>query len=596
MESITLELAHPRVSRIRPRVAVSPRSVTWVLFFFAIVPAALPIRLIDCYGVNVPFGDEWSLVSLFAKWNDHQMTFADLFRQHNEHRILFPKLIYIAFAQLTHWNLRAEMFFSVFLCAITSACVYGLLRRTVAGTTRRHMAIWAVSNLLIFSPGQAENWFWGFQIQMFMPTVCLVGSLLILDSPRIHVGRFLSGCALAVVATFSFGSGLLLWPIVGSHLLVRGAHKRWIIWWTALSMIVALLYFAGYQAHPSPGQYHASYLDYVIYFLRFNGNALGQLPVQSALLWSAIFGAGSVLLYGVAVAAFFRWRGPPLRAAAPWIALATYALGSAVIATYSRVREGLEQALDSRYSSISVNLYIALVALLVIASDALSQSGISLRVSRITASLARSFMVILVGWYVVTLPEILVRSKNMSELRMHGLANLGFCKIIPPTGILKRSLRIHAEFPEFMQNVAHLERLDLLTPPLRRTNFLADEAHGPDGATEEFGRCETAIRTGAAVFQISGWAYLPLSDEPAPIVVLASESGSQWFGFALAEVNVERPDLVRKFDDMHKWSGWSRIIDTSALPKGARRISAWAVDAQTAQLFPLPGVITLPSE
>ncbi len=33
--------------------------------------------IINHYGVIVPYGDEWSIVSLFEKWESHQLTFAN---------------------------------------------------------------------------------------------------------------------------------------------------------------------------------------------------------------------------------------------------------------------------------------------------------------------------------------------------------------------------------------------------------------------------------------------------------------------------------------------------------------------------------------
>jgi hypothetical protein len=592
VESGILELSQSRI--LQNRAAVKrPRDVSWILFICAIVPAALIAGLIARYGVNVPFGDEWSLISLFARWHDHQMTFADLFRQHNEHRIFFPKLIYIAFAQLTHWNLRAEMFFSVFLCAGTSVCIYGLLKRTVAGSRLRRTAIWALSNLLLFSPSQAENWMWGFQLQMFIPTLCLIASLLILHAPNVGAWRLASACGLAIIGTYSFGNGLLLWPIIGAYLFLRGTGKRRLLFWAGAFVVVGVTYFFGYEPHPSPGRYHASTLDYLVYFLRFNGNALGQLPLQSHLLWTAVIGAGAVLLFGIAAALFLKARSSALSLALPWLALASYALASAFIATYSRVREGIEQALDSRYSSISVHLYIGLVGLLIIGSDCLGKSRINRRVTKVTASFACAFVAMLVSWYLLTLSEIAVRMRDMSQLRTHGSVNLTFCKVIRPTKILPRSLSIHMEFPEFVRSIADLDRLQLLSPPLRRTNLLYESFGAAAGLAEEFGLCETASRTGETALEIRGWAFLPFLAEPAPCVVLAYESGGQWIGFALAEVNAERPDLAGGFGEAHRWSGWRRVIDTSALPNNAR-ISAWAVDPRTTDVFRLPGVIVLP--
>lgn len=592
MESTTIELPPPTISAGCPAAPSSGRSLNLALFLFALIPAALIVRLISEYGVNVPFGDEWSMISLFAKWNDHQMTFADLYRQHNEHRIFFPKLIYIAFAQLTHWNLRGEMFFSVFLCAITSACSYGLLQRTVGGSARRRLLLWALCNVLIFSPAQYENWMWGFQLQMFLPTVCLVGALLLLQTPELSVTRFLGAVCLAVVATFSFGNGLLVWPVIGLSLLLRSAGKRWILCWAAGSLLVVSLYFVGYESHPHPGQHRA--LDYMVYFLRFNGNALGRLPVSWGFALAAFIGASGLLLYGGMVALFLQQRGPALKSAAPWIALAAYAVGSALIASHGRIYEGTTQALNSRYSSISIHLYIGLIALLAVAADLVLQNGGRSRLSQIAGSLAWPFMATLVVWFLVASPGAFVRTTQLSEACLHGMANLHFAKVIPPSGGLRRELAIHEEFPVFLQDLAILDRVQLLTPRLRRSNVLSDGAHRPDRHTGEFGRCDPAVPKSATAFELSGRAFWPALDQPAPCVVLAYESGGRWFGFALAEVNVERPDAVADLGEQYKYSGWRQIVDTTELPKETRQISAWSVDPLTGDVFKLPGLLLLP--
>ena len=46
------------------------------------------------------------------------LCFADFFAQHNEHRILFPRLIFFGLGRLTHWNIRAELFVSWFLALV----------------------------------------------------------------------------------------------------------------------------------------------------------------------------------------------------------------------------------------------------------------------------------------------------------------------------------------------------------------------------------------------------------------------------------------------------------------------------------------------
>jgi len=90
------------------------------------------LGLITHYGVNVPFWDEWSLISFFQKAHDHALTFRDFLIQNNEHRIVFSKLIFLTLYRFGLWTPRAAMFSSLFLVVFTCG---RLAMALVANTT-----------------------------------------------------------------------------------------------------------------------------------------------------------------------------------------------------------------------------------------------------------------------------------------------------------------------------------------------------------------------------------------------------------------------------------------------------------------------------
>ena len=59
------------------------------------------------FSPNIPMSDQWELVSLLKN-----VDLNDLTAQHNEHRIFFPRLIYLGLAKLSHWNLKYETLIS----------------------------------------------------------------------------------------------------------------------------------------------------------------------------------------------------------------------------------------------------------------------------------------------------------------------------------------------------------------------------------------------------------------------------------------------------------------------------------------------------
>src|SRR5208282_4675420 len=75
----------------------------------ALLPLAFLIWMVSRYAVSVPFGDQWELVPLLEKTYHETLTFHDLWAQHNEHRILFPKIIMLGLAHLTGWNIYYEL-------------------------------------------------------------------------------------------------------------------------------------------------------------------------------------------------------------------------------------------------------------------------------------------------------------------------------------------------------------------------------------------------------------------------------------------------------------------------------------------------------
>jgi hypothetical protein len=567
-----------------------------ILFFLALLPAAFIVRLVAVYGVNVPFGDEWALLPLFGKWGEHHLSLADLFRQHNEHRILVPKLIYLGFVQLTHWNTKAEMFFSIVLCGLTSASLFRLLRQTVPGTIRRHLSLWGAFNLLLFGPAQAENWLWGFQCQVFIPAACLVVSLLVLAPPAVERLRFIGAFMLAVLATFSFGNGLLLLPLIGLYLSSKSASRRWVLTWAALSAIVLLSYFFAYEHHPAPKAHPASAFDYWIYFIRFNGNALGQFPFPFPfrLTLTAIIGTGALLAFATSAGRLLRRRGFRGSSALPWIALGLYAIGSAVIATFGRIHEGTLQAIDSRYSTVSINLFIALAGLIALLSRDFRPALHRSQFKRLLPSFEVAYLTFILFWYTAALPGAIMRTSKLSQLKLQGLANLQFCKIISPSATLRRSLRINVGYEEFVRDVAVIQQLHLLDPPLRTSDLLYDSGDASKAPANEFGRLETVARRGQTLFELSGWAFLPLENQPAAAVVLAYRRGNSWHAFALADVNEERIGVPSTSSAFPELSGWRRTIDMATLPKGVHEISAWSVDAANAEVFRLPGTFALP--
>src|SRR4051812_3095927 len=90
--------------------AISLRLAGWAAWaVLLLAPLAYLLRLTARYGIKYPFWDEWDFVSIIHKYNAHTLKIADLWAQHNEHRIFFPNIIMLTLATHTHWNVRYEL-------------------------------------------------------------------------------------------------------------------------------------------------------------------------------------------------------------------------------------------------------------------------------------------------------------------------------------------------------------------------------------------------------------------------------------------------------------------------------------------------------
>ena len=82
----------------------------------ALLPPAFLAWFIYRFGVDVPFADQWDFVPLLDQLYSGRLTFEALISQHNEHRFLFPKMIMLALAYWSDWNVLWEMGVNYLIC------------------------------------------------------------------------------------------------------------------------------------------------------------------------------------------------------------------------------------------------------------------------------------------------------------------------------------------------------------------------------------------------------------------------------------------------------------------------------------------------
>jgi hypothetical protein len=138
-----------------------------------------------------------------------------------------------------------------------------------------------------------------------------------------------------------------------------------------------------------------------------------------------------------------------------------------------------------------------------------------------------------------------------------------------------------------VRNAAALDRLNLLRPPLVRTNHLNALPHELADGQRASGSCESAAEFEHDLYRASGWAILNAKGRPADCVVVAYQNlpDQEWIALAISDSFAMRADTVKKYRAMdYLWAEWTATFPRSLIPPGAK-LSFWALDADAPTLY-----------
>jgi hypothetical protein len=164
---------------------------------------------------SLPYWDGWIQIK-YAVERPQPGVFEWLWAQHNEHRLLIPKVLLLADL---HWfgARQNSLLVSIFAIQLLHLTVLSWSMRLL-GTWRG--AVWRTGSGLVafclFCPSQWENFVWGFQTCFVLPGLFATLSLiaLLLYWIRGHC-KYLVLCIVgALGATYSLANGNLLWPLL----------------------------------------------------------------------------------------------------------------------------------------------------------------------------------------------------------------------------------------------------------------------------------------------------------------------------------------------------------------------------------------------
>ncbi len=538
-----------------------------LLFLLGCGPILLAWYFMHASWVPLPSWDEWftpaqQLISL------HQGTLSltELFSQHNESRPLFPRLVMLLLAAPAGWDVRQEMMATFVTVCAAAGAIYLLLQRSTELSRNNRLAVWALTSFLLFSPGGYENFLNARNFGNFIPGVALLFALVANVGRRSLATKTCLNASLAFIATYSMPHGLFLWlfawPLDSQP---NESSRRWL--WRGIYLVATLASVAGYfwnYQHPTGTPAFVSPLAHPGLVLRYLALWSGDLFFLSST--DPLLRGATVLTLFLALAAaaiFLAARSRNWCRVYPWLVLGFFTLTSGLTAATGRLGFGLQQALDQRYTSYTVFLYVAIVGLAVnVVSAARSPA---LRVFAVALTIIGALL------WGESLVRVRPRLAADERMRKHFLLALQWATVIPDNP----EFRLITPYPETPRRIQELIRYDILRPrvitgPLTKT-VCGNPAHADIPAIGKLTATSTAT---------------------AGLIELAASSGPKKADCAIVGVTTAdgafSPVAVVPI-------GEKQVVDLTRYRDRSGELSGWAVFRKEKRAVPLAGKIPFES-
>lgn len=341
---------------------MTTKNILHILFLLGILGLPLYIGFIHIQNstTNVILGDEWAFLKVIDQFYNGQLTLQEMWAQHNEHRCVFLKVIFILSAQMNALNVQNLMYLSLMDILLSTLLLYFQFKQiNPCQEGIKLTSVFLPVPFLMFSLRQWQNLLWGMQLLVFVMVLFVILSILLMDQAlrQTHSHKyFLLAIICSLLATFSFGIGILIWIVVSLQIMLHGfkqSNLKQLISYSVIGITVISIYSYGLQT-PSNFTYLLNHLDKAFFYVIINiGNSLvGQFSTQVVI--SFVFGVIIFLLYVYAIFRYFSSDEQMKKATNVFLMLIIFSLLSSLAIVYGRIQLGIEELLASRYSTFSL--------------------------------------------------------------------------------------------------------------------------------------------------------------------------------------------------------------------------------------------------
>ncbi len=346
-----------RNTMVAPANDLTFRQWRWLL---AGVIASYYIIVLACSG-NFPIGDDYALLDFLNKTSEAHSAgefLYLLFSQHNEHRIVTTRLLFLLF-QHTFGSINFT-----FLCLLGNLSIFGiylLFLKNIPENYARNPYVFLFITCMLFQYGSAESMLWAMaSISNYLVLLFAVLAF------TFFAGRKDQDIVIAMVfsmlAVYTQGNGLIV-PLVGILMLLGQRRYTASTMMTFVTAGLFFFYFNGYHApghHSNPLESAFAPFEILFFAISFTGAVFGvsvpSYPTLTNLSIGVSFAAGLIVCL---VTAYAVLKNPRKSATNILVWINCFVVLTGLVAALSRLNFGVAQALVIRYH---VNSSLAIVS------------------------------------------------------------------------------------------------------------------------------------------------------------------------------------------------------------------------------------------
>jgi hypothetical protein len=216
----------------------------------ACVPPILYLVYVNHFSVDALYGDDWNMVRIMDSALHGQLSFNQFWSQYSDARIPVAKGIFILFAFANRFDTRSVILLSAVLLVAAYAMLLVLFRHYL-GRRLTPVPVLLVG-LVWFSLASVQTALWAFLLTWYLVVFFFLTVLFALVVPNRHRNLWF-GVALvaAILASFSFLQGLIVWPVAAICIVWCQPWSRRVAiefgTWVGAMVVTSAVYFSGYS-------------------------------------------------------------------------------------------------------------------------------------------------------------------------------------------------------------------------------------------------------------------------------------------------------------------------------------------------------------